>query len=968
MRNDRKNLTKKITIILALICFTIGASTSIYAQDDPRVLFISSYSQNYNSVPDQIAGIHEALDPHRILLDIEYMDTKRFDTQEHIDNFYASLQYKLKVLDPYDAIIVGDDQALEFATTHQKDLFDELPIIFLGINDVNRAEKAAQNEYITGVIEITPYKENIELALKFNSNVKRVIGILDNSITGAGHKDQFYGAVGYYPSLRFEDINTSEYTYEELAEIFQGIQDDSIILYLDMHHDRTGEYKTIEEAAAFISENTYVPVYRPSIGGVGQGIVGGIQISYQESGKIAGDMVLQVLAGTPIETITMIDKSPYYPIFDYQVLQKFNMDKGLVPHDAVLINKEVSYFEEHLYFILGIFGVLIVMLIISTLLGLDNLRHRSMQRKLKESNEELSATYEELAATEEELRFQYQVIEENARRNELLNQKYEHAINSTNSVVWEVNLQTRKVYFSENINNLFSLPLHSMGNIDRVMRRFLTGDTIRGIDEEIQAYLSKKKNEINLQVPLRAGSLTKWIKIQGKAISGDQEQLLLYGILTDVTVTKLQEEYIDQLAHNDYLTGLPNRMSFMNKLMEETQNGNPLIIIFMDIDNFKEINDTLGHVWGDKVLRAVAQRLSENACQGMFISRFGGDEFLVLSSNGGGSVEGCIKHIREIFAQPILIDNTEFNIKFSIGITRFPEDSTDIHQLIMNADTALYHVKRNGKNNHMFYNQEMQKELRNKSEVEGILRKSLQEDGIYLLYQPQVNVKTGEVESFEALARLKNHAIPPNVFIRIAEESDLICQIGRAVTIKAIQQLASWRDKGHPRKRISINFSSKQMRDKEYLAFLVETLKEYNLNGQYVELEITESILLEETNLTLEFLEQVKSMGISIALDDFGTGFSSINYLTYIPVDKVKLDKTLCDKFLNSGNTKVIDSIIALAHGLNLVITAEGIEEEWQYERLKASGCDMIQGYLFSKPLESDQADQIYDINFFQFD
>lgn len=805
--------------------------------------------------------------------------------------------------------------------------------------------------------------------MKFNSNVKRVIGILDNSITGAGHKDQFYGAVGYYPSLRFEDINTSEYTFEELAEILRGIQDDSIILYLDMHHDKAGEFKTIEEAAAFIGENTHVPVYRPSIGGVGEGIVGGIQISYQESGKIAGDMVLQVLEGTPIETISMIDKSPYYPIFDYKVLQKFNIDKGMVPPDSVLINKEVSYFEEHLYFILGVFAVLIVMLIISTLLGLDNLRHRTMQRKLKESNEELSATYEELAATEEELRFQYKVTEENAQRSELLKQKYEHAINSTNSVVWEVSLQTRKVYFSENINSLLSLPLHSIGNIDQVLRSFFDEEIIRELEEETQAYLSKKKSEINIQIPLDAGdNQTKWLKIQGKAKSGDQEEVLLYGILTDVTQTKLQEEYIDQLAHNDYLTGLPNRMSFMNKLMEETQKGNPLIIIFMDIDNFKEINDTLGHVWGDKVLRAVAQILSGNACQGMFVSRFGGDEFLVLATNGSGIIEGCIKQIREVFAEPILIDNTEFSIKFSMGITRFPEDSTDIHQLIMNADTALYHVKRNGKNNYMFYNQEMQKELRNKAEIEGILRKSLQDDSIYLLYQPQVNVKTGEVEGFEALARLKDHAIPPNVFIQIAEESDLICQIGRAVTIKAIQQLASWRDKGYPRKPISINFSSKQMRDKDYLVFLVQTLKEYNLDGRYLEIEITESILLEETALTLEFLEQVKSLGISIALDDFGTGFSSINYLTYIPVDKVKLDKSLCDKFLNSDNTRVIDSIIALAHGLNLVITAEGIEEPWQYAQLKASGCDTIQGYLFSKPLEADSAEEIYDKNFLQVD
>lgn len=348
----------------------------------------------------------------------------------------------------------------------------------------------------------------------------------------------------------------------------------------------------------------------------------------------------------------------------------------------------------------------------------------------------------------------------------------------------------------------------------------------------------------------------------------------------------------------------------------------------------------------------------------MFISRFGGDEFLMLITNEHCHVEECIKRIREAFAQPILVDRSEFNIRFSIGITRFPEDSRDIDQLIMNADTALYRVKRNGKNSHLFYNKEMQQELRNKAEIEGILHKAINEEGFYLVYQPQINVITGEVDSFEALIRLKEHNIPPDVFIRIAEKSDLICQIGRIVTKEVIRQAASWRDKGYHRKPISINFSSKQMRDRDYLSFLIDTLNEYNLEPHYLEIEITESILLEETEYTLRLLEQVKELGITIALDDFGTGFSSINYLTYIPVDKVKLDKSLCDKFLRLGNTKVIESIIALAHGLELVITAEGIEEKWQYEQLKESGCDLIQGYLFSKPLSAEEADRIFHKNF----
>ena len=964
------NLMKKLVIILiALIMLFIGQKPLlIQAQTNQRVLFISSYSESFATVPEQIAGIHQALAPHNILLDIEYMDTKRFDTQENIHNFFTSLRYKLDNLQPYDAIIVGDDRALDFAMAYQKELFDELPIVFLGINDVNRAEEAARNPYMTGIVESVPIKENIELALKFNSNVKRVVGLVESSITGRGEKDQFYGAVGFYPSLRFEDISISEHTTEEMAGILQEIQDDTIVLFLgSMYKDQAGLDLSLDEAAAFISANTQVPVYRATSGGVGQGFLGGVQVSYRETGKKAGEMVFQVLQGTPVQDLPMMNESPYYTIFDYKMVQHFDIPESLLPQDAFLLNKKSSYFEQNMKLLLGVFAALFIMLIISTLMGMDSLKHRTMQRKLRESNEELSATYEELAATEEELRHQYRLIEENVRRIELLNQKYEHAINSTNSVVWELNLTSRSIYFSRNFENWLSRPFPWHEPVDQLMDKYLNETIVQLLNEEIAAYLNGEKSEIKVEFPVKSSAKpSRWIKAQGKAIRGSsEEEVFLYGIMTDVTDQKLQQEYIDHLAHYDYLTNLPNRISFMEKLQEEIEKGLPLYILLMDIDNFKEINDTLGHVWGDKVLKAVAQKLLEQACPNMFISRFGGDEFLILMTDRDScDLEECIKQIRFMFSQPIQIERNEFTLKFSMGITRYPEDSTDIDQLIMNADTALYQVKRSGKNHHLLYNKEMQQELRNKAVTEGIIRKAVQEDGFYLVYQPQVNVKTGEMESFEALVRLKHHSISPDVFIRIAEESDLIYQIGRVVTKEAIRQAAAWRDKGYPRKSISINFSSKQIRDRDYLQFLVDTLAEYEMDPHCLEIEITESILLEETHLTLELLEKIKELGIKIALDDFGTGFSSLNYLTYIPVDKVKLDKSLCDKFLSPDNIKVIESIISLAHSLNLVITAEGIEEQWQYEQLKLSGCNSIQGYLFSKPLVAEEAEKIYEKNF----
>lgn len=230
-----------------------------------------------------------------------------------------------------------------------------------------------------------------------------------------------------------------------------------------------------------------------------------------------------------------------------------------------------------------------------------------------------------------------------------------------------------------------------------------------------------------------------------------------------------------------------------------------------------------------------------------------------------------------------------------------------------------------------------------------------------MLYQPQVKVQTGEVVGFEALLRFRDYNIAPYLFIPVAEETGLITEIGKWVTKEAINQIIKWKEKGYEVKPIAINFSARQLNDDKYLKFLEETIKEGNVEPKYLEIEITESILLERTEETIEFLKRLKNMGVKIALDDFGTGYSSLSYLTYMPVDKIKLDKSLNDKFLEIENIKVMDSLISLAHSLNLEVTAEGIEEVEQYKRLKIGECDYIQGYLFSKPLKVEDAEKVYN-------
>lgn len=827
-------------ILFILTKLLVVTDVNVFAMESEerfRVLYISSYNQNFETVPLQTQGILSELHEDFVQLDIEYMDTKRFDTKENREYFYALLTYKMKNQPAYDAVILGDDAALQFALDYKENLFSETPLVFLGINDINRAVVAGEDDYITGIIEEASLKDTIEIALKFQPEAKRIVAIVDNTLTGIGDREQFYINESLFPMLKFEDINTSLHTYEEVANMVEEISDDTILLYLSMYTDKQGTFISLNEGISLMVRHANVPIYRQSVGGIGQGILGGKMVSYIESGKIAGRMVYDILNGKQVKDIEVITKSPNQYIFDYDIIKKYNIDSSLIPSDAVLINRELSFYEQNKEIIIPVLCIIGSLTILSLVLMVDNIRRRKFAKVLKENHERLTETYEELAATEEELRMQYTTINEYA-------------------------------------------------------------------------------------------------------------------------------ENIEQLANHDYLTMLPNRRYFSIKLEAEMKKENPCTIILLDIDDFKKINDSLGHVYGDMLLKEISNRFLTLDDDNFYISRFGGDEFLILiMEDDVDEIEYYIGKIQELFFTPFLIDRKEYFIQLSIGIARYPYDGSNANQLITCADTAMYQAKKTGKNNFLFYQNEMQEELRNRSEIEDILRNAIHEDGFMLLYQPQVCVKTGEIIAFEALLRLRNHNISPIQFIGVAEDTNLIIEIGRIVTRKVIEQMVCFRELGLPLKPISINFSSKQLRDRTYLDFLCETLKSNQIPPEFIEIEITESLFLENTDNTLDFLYHLRRMGIKLSLDDFGTGFSSINYLTYIPVNKIKLDKSLADKFLKLDNKMTMESIILLAHSLNLEITAEGIEEFSQYTRLKDGGCDYIQGYLFSKPLKSEEIANIYCSN-----
>ncbi|MEJ8554001.1 EAL domain-containing protein [Tepidibacter sp. Z1-5] len=488
-------------------------------------------------------------------------------------------------------------------------------------------------------------------------------------------------------------------------------------------------------------------------------------------------------------------------------------------------------------------------------------------------------------------------------------------------------------------------------------------DTFWGLTYSINNLLDKantylyqlKENQENLKI-----SNQEIVASYQQLTASDEELRAQYDEIQNYT------SYIEHLAYNDNLTNLPNRRSFLEKLEESINKNQSGAVMLLDLDNFKEINDTLGHTYGDKVLSKVAQALISIKDEKVVISRFGGDEFLVLIEGEKDitEIENYAKKVTNIFKNKLMVEENSVYIGCSIGITRYPFDSNEVNQLIMNADLAMYKVKDLGKNNYMFFKKEMTEKLKEHIEIERILREAIKEDGFKLLYQPQVCTYTRSIVGFEALLRLKNHSISPAVFIPAVEENGMIIEIGRWVTKEAINQISIWKNNGVDVKSIAINFSAKQLDDLDYITFLENELKKKNVESKYIEIEITESIFLDKKEETIAFLNKLRSLGIKIALDDFGTGYSSLSYLTFLPVDKIKLDKSLCDKFLEMENIAVMDNIISLAHSLNLEVLSEGIEDIEQYNRLKVGGCNYIQGYLFSKPIEVAEVEKIYNTVF----
>ncbi len=484
-----------------------------------------------------------------------------------------------------------------------------------------------------------------------------------------------------------------------------------------------------------------------------------------------------------------------------------------------------------------------------------------------------------------------------------------------------------------------------------------------GLKTLIAPLLNQTRSQSSAETELKKkNGETMPVEIKIRSSNSNNAVPMVMVWVSDISGRKHIEDTIRQMAYYDSLTGLPNRNLLNDRLAvalaRARRNGEKVAIMFLDLDNFKTINDTLGHDMGDLLLKDVSNKLQNTLRQEDTVARMGGDEFIVVAPEIKSTEDAGIlaQKILQQFEEAIVIENQELFVGCSIGISTFPEDGSDSKTLLKNADMALYRAKDRGKNNFQLYTPALNFKAMERMAIEKNLRKAVEREEFDLVFQPKIELATGKIVGLEGLLRWDSPElgrVMPVAFIPVAEDTRIIVQIGAWTLKRACQQIRQWMDAGLPPISVAINLSGVQFAHPQLIKELQAALQEYDVSPDYLQLEITETILMKDTELAVEILRQLGELGIKAAIDDFGTGYSSLNYLKNLPIHYLKIDRTFIRDFSQVTNSAITKTIVGLGQSLGLKTIAEGIETEEQKQFLLEIGCEEGQGYLFSPPVSS---------------
>lgn len=913
--------------VLLISLFCIFSSVILYSQHDTdtmHILYLNSYDHRMNWPEAILEGIEDVLQPesNNINLHYEALDSKEFHSDEYFNEYRRFLELKYDGYQ-FSLIFCSDNNAFDFLLKSHRDLYPGVPVVFCGVNNFKNSLIASHKEF-TGIMEVPSTEVTVELMLRLHPDTEEIYIINDYLKTGRAWQRQIEADLRYLEG-RIKLIYSENLSSAELQQKIASLSDKSLILSGVYFTDRDGLFSSYEEMSECIAAYAEVPFYTLVDFNIQPGVIGGSVISGYAHGVNIAKIGLRILAGESPEEIEVVAKEYNRFIFNYPELVRFSISEKDLPDGSEIINRPFSVYEAYKVQI----WFLIIIIVILSIVILALILTISRRNKAEKENVYLQSLWEGMFKNSVEAIF----------------------IQSASGRIEKVNDSLLKITgFSE--EELID------SSIDIFKGEYLTPVKDLEIYEALQSEGRWAGELVNRRKSGEVYSL--WI-----SLSYFNDHLLserkTIGVFHDISHQKKYEEELKWMSHYDALTGFSKRTFFLDMLGSELRaaerSGEICAVMLLNIDGLNNINNTYGFIVGDKIIGEFSKRLKSALREEDIVSRFGGDEFAVLSPrfSDRNQVSFVIKRIREKVLTPIRIENNSIDLSVSIGISLFPTDGTDERELIARAGTALKRTKTNRKGSYSLFNSEHDKAVIKNSELEMLLHKSLTNNELNVFYQPKVDPASNRINGFEALIRWhKNHEewVPPGIFIPISEDTGFIIEIGYFVITKACDFILYLTELGYSDFHVGVNISAKQFSDPDFIDNLIRIVEELNIPPSYLDLEVTESITASRIYNAIECLSRLSDYGFSISIDDFGTGYSSLQYLLTLPFDTIKIDKSFIDSILDAEvDHPVLDTMISLSHSLKKSIVAEGAETAEQVDYLKKSGCELIQGYYYSRPL-----------------
>jgi len=548
-------------------------------------------------------------------------------------------------------------------------------------------------------------------------------------------------------------------------------------------------------------------------------------------------------------------------------------------------------------------------------------------------------------------------------------EKLSGILQSIDNIVWSASADGHELlYVNPAIERIYGRPMAEFIANPKLWFDSVHPDDRPRVDQELAELAAHGATTLQYRITRPDGEV-RWLEDRVHVVrAANGQPLRLDGVATDITERRVYEERLDFLANHDALTGLPNRNLLNDRLSQALalayRTGRQVAVLFLDLDQFKFVNDHYGHTAGDELLRSVTLRLGGELREGDTLARLGGDEFVIMlwDALDASAARATAQKLLDALSRPMAIDGHKLQITASIGVSLYPQDGDSAELLLKHADAAMYRVKHLGRNGVQFYTREMSEQTAERVLLEAELRSALEREQFVVHYQPQVSLADGHVIGFEALLRWPHPElgnISPTRFIPIAEDTGLINAIGEWVLRSACTQLKRWHDAGHPQLTVAVNVSARQINHNDIPALVRSVLRETGLTADRLELELTESALLSNAGGVVDKLRDLKAMGLSLALDDFGTGYSSLGYLKRFPIDVIKIDRSFTmDVPANAEAASIAAAIIAMAKSLGMKTVTEGLETREQLEFFRGLGCDAMQGHYFAPAMPAGDIDR----------